>query len=46
MVSKAGLNYVSEVRAMLDEMEGKYAPKLDDRWVPERKDESRRFYNS
>jgi len=46
MVSKAGLNYVSEVRAMLDEMEVKYAPKLDDRWVPERKDESRRFYNS
>ena len=46
MVSKAGLNFVSEVREMLDEMEVKYAPKLDERWVPERKDESRRFYNS
>jgi DNA polymerase-3 subunit alpha len=46
MVSKAGLNFVSEVREMLDEMEVKYAPKLDDRWLPERKDESRRFYNS
>ena len=39
MVSKAGLNFVSEVREMLDEMEVKYAPKLDERWVPERKDE-------
>jgi len=46
MVSKAGLNFVSEVREMLDEMEVKFAPKLDERWVPERKDESRRFYNS
>jgi DNA polymerase-3 subunit alpha len=46
MVSKAGLNFVSEVREMMDEMEVKYAPKLDERWVPERKDESRRFYNS
>jgi hypothetical protein len=31
---------------MLDDMQVNYVPRLDDRWLIERKDESRRFYNS
>ena len=46
MVSRAGLNFTNEVREMLDDMQVNYAPRLDDRWLIERKDESRRFYNS
>jgi hypothetical protein len=46
MVSRAGLNFTHEVREVLNEMEVVYAPRLDERWLVERKDESRRFYNS
>ena len=46
MVSRAGLNFTNEVREMLNDMEVVYTPRLDDRWLVERKDESRRFYNS
>jgi DNA polymerase III alpha subunit len=46
MVSRAGLNFTTEVREMLNEMEVVYSLRLDDRWLVERKDESRRFYNS
>ncbi|MEY2708888.1 MAG: hypothetical protein RIQ91_1518, partial [Bacteroidota bacterium] len=42
----AGLNFTTEVREMLNEMEVVYSLRLDDRWLVERKDESRRFYNS
>jgi DNA polymerase-3 subunit alpha len=46
MVSRAGLNFTNDVREMLNDMEVVYTPRLDDRWLVERKDESRRFYNS
>ncbi len=46
MISVNGINYNAEVKEMLDEMEVDFSFQLNDRWIPIRKDENRRFYNS